>query len=66
MQPRFKRILLKVGGESLMGSREYGIDPKAALEVAHQIKEIFDLETQLVIVIGGGNIFRGIAGEEWN
>lgn len=64
MQPRFKRILLKVGGESLMGSREYGIDPKAALEVAHQIKEIFDLETQLVIVIGGGNIFRGIAGEK--
>lgn len=64
MQPRFKRILLKVGGESLMGSREYGIDPKAALEVAHQIKEIFDLKTQLVIVIGGGNIFRGIAGEK--
>lgn len=47
-----------------MGSREYGIDPKAALEVARQIKEIFDLETQLVIVIGGGNIFRGIAGEK--
>ncbi len=64
MQTRFKRILLKVGGESLMGTREYGIDPKAALEVAHQIKEIVDLKTELVIVIGGGNIFRGIAGEK--
>jgi len=64
MQPRFKRILLKVGGESLLGSREYGIEPKAALEVAKQIKEIVDLNTQLVIVIGGGNIFRGIAGEK--
>jgi uridylate kinase len=61
---RFSRILLKVGGESLMGNREYGISPVAANDVARQIKEVFDLGTQLVIVIGGGNIFRGIAGEK--
>jgi uridylate kinase len=61
---RFKRVLLKVGGESLMGDREYGISPQAALEVAQQMKEIHDLGTQLVIVIGGGNIFRGVAGEK--
>jgi uridylate kinase len=64
MSTRFTRILLKVGGESLLGDREYGISPSAALDVAEQIKEIFDLGTQLVIVIGGGNIFRGIAGEK--
>lgn len=63
-QPRFKRILLKVGGESLMGDREYGIAVSAAIDVAKQIKEVFDMGTQLVIVIGGGNIFRGIAGEK--
>lgn len=64
MAMRFKRILLKVGGESLMGDREYGISPAAALDVARQIKDVYDLGSQLVIVIGGGNIFRGIAGEK--
>lgn len=61
---RFSRVLLKVGGESLLGDREYGISPQAALTVARQIKEIYDLGVQLVIVIGGGNIFRGVAGEK--
>lgn len=64
MPTRFSRILLKVGGESLIGDREYGISPIAALDVAKQIKEIFDLGSQLVIVIGGGNIFRGVSGEK--
>ncbi|MBI5151034.1 MAG: UMP kinase [Candidatus Pacebacteria bacterium] len=64
MTMRFKRILLKVGGESLMGDREYGISPVAALDVARQIKDVYDLGSQLVIVIGGGNIFRGVAGEK--
>lgn len=59
--PRFKRIMLKVGGESLIGEREYGIDPKAALLVAAQIKDVYDSGVQVAIVIGGGNIFRGIA-----
>jgi uridylate kinase len=61
---RFKRIMLKVGGESLIGDREYGIDPQAALEVAEHIKQIYTLNTEIAVVIGGGNIFRGIAGSK--
>lgn len=61
---RFKRIMLKVGGESLIGSREYGIDPQAALNVAEQIKSIHEEGVQIAVVIGGGNIFRGIAGSK--
>lgn len=62
--PRFKRILLKVGGESLLGDREYGIDPQAALTVAGYIKDIYALNVEVAIVIGGGNIFRGLAGSK--
>lgn len=61
MQKRFKRILLKIGGESLVGDREYGIDPKAVLVMAEKIKAIYAKEVQIAIVIGGGNIFRGIS-----
>lgn len=61
---RFKRILLKVGGESLIGDREYGIDPNAALAVAKQIKDVYTRHVEIAIVIGGGNIFRGIAGSK--
>jgi uridylate kinase len=61
---RFKRIMLKVGGESLIGEREYGIDPKAALSVAEQIKGIHAQGIEVAVVIGGGNIFRGIAGSK--
>lgn len=61
---RFKRILLKVGGESLMGDRAYGIDPQAALDVAQQIKDVYTRHVEIAIVIGGGNIFRGIAGSK--
>jgi uridylate kinase len=61
---RFKRIMLKVGGESLIGQREYGIDPQAALDVADQIKRVHALGVQVAVVIGGGNIFRGIAGSK--
>ncbi|HYD34483.1 MAG TPA: UMP kinase [Vitreimonas sp.] len=63
-KPRFKRIMLKVGGESLIGKREYGIDPQAALDVAEQIKSIHDRGVEVAVVIGGGNIFRGIAGSK--
>jgi len=63
-EPRFKRILLKVGGESLIGDREYGIDPQAALDVATQIKQVHAKGVQIACVIGGGNIFRGIAGSK--
>ncbi|NCO31423.1 UMP kinase [bacterium] len=61
---RFKRILLKVGGEAMMGDRNYGIDPVAALEVAEKIKQIYTEHVQIAIVIGGGNIFRGVAGSK--
>ncbi|MEA2056873.1 MAG: UMP kinase [Patescibacteria group bacterium] len=59
---RFNRIMLKVGGESLLGNREYGIDPEAALSIARKIKKIYTQHVQIAIVIGGGNIFRGVAG----
>lgn len=61
---RFKRILLKVGGESMIGNREYGIDPKAALQVAEQIKNVYLANVQVAVVIGGGNVFRGVAGSQ--
>jgi len=61
---RFKRIMLKVGGESLVGDRPYGIDPQAAQDVAEQIKQIYAKHVEIAIVIGGGNIFRGIAGSK--
>lgn len=59
---RFKRILLKLSGESLMGEKQYGIDEKRLGEYAQQIKEIHDMGVQIGIVIGGGNIFRGLSG----
>lgn len=61
---RFKRVLLKVGGEALLGDREYGIDPVAAIQVAEKIKQIYAEHVQIAIVIGGGNIFRGVAGSK--
>ena len=60
----FKRVMIKVGGESLIGNREYGIDPQATIAMAEQIKAVYARNTQIAIVIGGGNIFRGIAGEK--
>ncbi len=60
----FKRVMIKIGGESLIGDQEYGIDPKATVTMAEQIKSIYIKNTQVAIVIGGGNIFRGIAGEK--
>ncbi|MEW7277660.1 UMP kinase [Aquimarina sp. 2201CG1-2-11] len=59
---KYKRILLKLSGEALMGDRQYGIDPKRLAEYAHEIKQITDKNVQVAIVIGGGNIFRGVAG----
>ena len=59
---KFKRILLKLSGESLMGEKKYGIDEKRLGEYAQQIREIHDMGVQIGIVIGGGNIFRGLSG----
>ena len=58
----YKRILLKLSGEALMGSRQYGIDPDRLKEYAQEIKQIINLGVEVAIVIGGGNIFRGLAG----
>jgi uridylate kinase len=60
MKLKYKRILLKLSGESLMGSKEYGIDPEMLIHYAKQIKEIVDLGVETAIVIGGGNIYRGL------
>ena len=58
----YKRILLKLSGEALMGSRQYGIDPQRLSEYANEIKEALAQGIQVAIVIGGGNIYRGVAG----
>jgi uridylate kinase len=58
----YKRILLKLSGEALMGERQYGIDPKTLAEYAAEIRQIHDQGVEIAIVIGGGNIFRGVAG----
>ncbi len=58
----YKRILLKLSGEALMGERQYGIDPIRLAEYAEEIKSVVDKGIEVAIVIGGGNIFRGIAG----
>ncbi|MDA8639526.1 UMP kinase [Flavobacteriaceae bacterium] len=58
----FKRILLKLSGEALMGERSYGIDPERINEYAEEIKQIYNQKTEIAIVIGGGNIFRGVSG----
>ncbi|MBR2177582.1 MAG: UMP kinase [Paludibacteraceae bacterium] len=59
---RFNRILLKLSGESLMGEKQYGIDETRLAEYAAQIKEVHDMGVEIGIVIGGGNIFRGLSG----
>lgn len=58
----FKRVLLKLGGESLLGDREYGIDPQAASQVAKEIQKVSETGVEVAIVIGAGNIFRGLSG----
>ena len=58
----YKRIMIKVSGEALMGDRSYGLNPATVAQVANQIKDVHDLGVEICVVIGGGNIFRGIAG----
>ncbi|SHF81030.1 uridylate kinase [Salegentibacter echinorum] len=59
---QYKRILLKLSGEALMGKRQYGIDPERLAEYAAEIKEVTEKGIEVAVVIGGGNIFRGVAG----
>ena len=61
---KFKRILLKLSGESLMGRQGFGIDAERLADYAAQIKEIHEMGVQIGIVIGGGNIFRGLSGSQ--
>ncbi|MDH4219833.1 MAG: UMP kinase [Candidatus Aminicenantes bacterium] len=63
-EPTYKRVLLKLSGESLLGRLSYGIDFETTLSIAEEIKEVHDLGIQIAIMIGGGNIFRGIRGTE--
>ncbi|HRP45898.1 MAG TPA: UMP kinase, partial [Ginsengibacter sp.] len=60
MLPKFKRVLLKLSGESLMGENSFGLDPKVLAQYAEDIKSITELGVQVAIVIGGGNIYRGM------
>ena len=60
MKAKYKRIVLKISGEALQGKKEYGVDTHVMLSIAGQIKEVKDLGCEVAIVIGGGNIFRGL------
>ncbi len=60
-KPRYKRILLKISGEVLTGEKGHGIDPEVMLQIAQEVKEVVSLGVEMAIVIGGGNIFRGVA-----
>lgn len=61
---RYKRIVLKIGGEALQGKKGYNIDPSSVDKIACRIKELTELDVQIAIVIGGGNIFRGLPASE--
>lgn len=63
MKPQYNRVLLKLSGEALMGDMNYGIDPGMLQVYAHQIKSLCEIGVQVAIVIGGGNIFRGLQAE---
>ena len=63
-KPVYKRIVLKLTGESIQGSRGFGIDPASIRSIALQIKEIHELDVQVAVVIGGGNIYRGSLNDE--
>jgi uridylate kinase len=64
--PRYKRIVLKLSGEALMGDQEFGIGPDMIRYVAEEVRSIFDLGVEIAIVVGGGNIFRGVAASSYD
>src|SRR3989338_2357976 len=64
MKPKYKRILLKIGGESLSGPADFGISIEHTREVARELKEVAALGVEVALVIGGGNIYRGMSGAE--
>jgi uridylate kinase len=60
--PKYKRVLLKVSGEALMGDRDYGLDPEIVDRIAAEVRDVLTLGVEVCLVIGGGNIFRGLSG----
>jgi uridylate kinase len=64
-QPQYKRVVLKISGEALMGDQEFGISPEMIRYVAEEIRSIVELGVQAAVVVGGGNIFRGIAASSY-
>ena len=62
-QAKYQRVLLKLSGESLKGTRGYGIDPDAVNYISSEIKSIYTLDVEIAIVVGGGNIWRGAEAE---
>jgi uridylate kinase len=61
---KYRRVLLKLSGEALMGEQKFGIDPTIVVRIANEIKDIHELGVEVAVVIGGGNIFRGLAASE--
>ncbi|HEU4403617.1 MAG TPA: UMP kinase [Candidatus Polarisedimenticolia bacterium] len=61
--PRYRRVLLKLSGEALMGTRQFGLDPAMVARIADEVREVVELGLQVAMVIGGGNIYRGVAAE---
>ena len=59
---KYKRVLLKLSGEALMGDQQYGIDPKILEQYAREVKQVVEMGVEVAVVIGGGNIFRGVQG----
>ncbi len=64
VEPKYKRVVLKLSGEALAGQTGFGINPPTIKEIVKEIKEVHDLGVQMAIVVGGGNIWRGVTGEE--
>ena len=60
--PKYKRVMLKVSGEALMGSRDYGLDPETVQQIAGDVRDVSRMGVEVCLVVGGGNIFRGLAG----
>lgn len=63
-EPRYRRILVKLSGEALMGSQPFGIEPGVVRAIAAEIASVFELDVQIAVVVGGGNIIRGVSAHE--
>ena len=64
MTPRYRRVMIKLSGEALMGSQSFGIEPAVVRAIAGELQEVFRLDVQIALVVGGGNIIRGVSAHE--